>query len=79
MPKAVEKEVKIDKGIPFPEPEPGRKRSPYPWRSLAKGESFVFSGSVTNAQAASTYYSKATDKTFRARAYNGHVRVWRIE
>lgn len=78
MPK-VERDIKIDKNIPFPERELGRKRSPYPWREISKGESFVFNGTVTNAQAAATYYSKATDKTFRARVYNGHVRVWRID
>lgn len=79
MRKSVEETaVKIDKNIPFP----GRKygaRSKYPWMEMSKDDSFIFEGSVANAHAATTYYNGKTGKEFRARAYNGHVRVWRIK
>lgn len=70
--------VQIEKNIPFPPPTAGR-RSEYPWYELKVGDSFAYNGSVVNAQAAATYYTGKTNKTFRARAHNGGTRVWRVK
>ena len=78
MRKSEEAIVKIDKNIPFPTRRYG-VRSKYPWMELNTGDSFVFEGSVATAHAATTYYNSKTGKEFRARAYNGHVRVWRTK
>lgn len=69
---------KIDKNIPFPTKGLGR-RSMYPWGDLSTGDSFVYDGPINNAQAASTYHSSVTNKTFKARKLNGDVRVWRVK
>lgn len=71
-------EVKIDKKIPFPGRRYGVKTK-YPWKELNIGDSFAFDGSVENAHASSTYYNNRTGKVFRARAYNGGARIWRIK
>lgn len=68
--------TQIERNIPFPE---GRGKVKYPWRELNVGESFVYDGSVINAQASAVYYSRATDKTFKARTVNDTVRVWRLK
>lgn len=78
MPKT-ETGIKIDKGIPFPGDSPVGRRSIYPWLQMAVGDSFAFNGSLVNAKAAATYYTAKGNKTFKARALNGGVRVWRTK
>lgn len=71
--------VKTDKNIPFPPVvSPGRP-SRYPWRTMAKGESFEYDGSIDAAKSAANYYTMRSDKVFRARVLDGHVRVWRLK
>lgn len=77
MPK--QEAIKIEKNIPFPPDIRRGRKSPYPWLEMKVGDSFAFDGSLINAQAATTYHGSRTGRTFRARAYNGHVRIWRMK
>lgn len=68
--------IKIDKDIPFPVHREGLG---YPWHTLQVGESFEHNGGYDNARQSAFYYSRTTDKTFKARTFNNKVRVWRIK
>lgn len=68
--------IKIDKNIPFPVHREGHG---YPWHEINVGDSFIYDGTILAAQQAALYYSRKTDKTFKARTLNKRVRVWRIE
>lgn len=68
--------TKIDRNIPFPVHREGHG---YPWHQLDVGESFLYEGSILAAQQAALYYSRKTNKTFKARTLDNKVRVWRIE
>ena len=67
--------IKIEKDIPFPV----HRESEYPWYKLKVGESFEYHGNIRAAQQIAIYYTRKTDKMFRARTLNGSVRVWRVE
>lgn len=71
--------VKTDKNVPFPKTGSAGRPSKYPWRTMARGESFVFGGNLDCARSGATYYTTRSDnKVFRARALDGVVRVWRL-
>lgn len=68
--------IKIDKNIPFPA---HRKGKGYPWHQIDVGDSFVYDGSILAAQQAALYYTRTTDKKFRATTLEKRARVWRVE
>lgn len=72
--------TQIERNIPFPE---GRGKTKYPWRELGVGDSFVYDGSVINAQQSAVHYTRVTGRTFKARTVNEDdlviVRVWRLK
>jgi hypothetical protein len=73
--------IKVDKGIPIPEPAQGQ-RSRYPWAELKVGDSF-FAPKSTTASAASfrsgiAKHAKQRGMKFTARLVEGGVRVWRV-
>ena len=67
--------IKIDKNVPFPVHREGI----YPWHEIKVGESFEYVHNIRAAQAAAGYYTRTTDKVFKARTIGNEVRVWRIE
>lgn len=69
--------IKIDTGIPLPDPKTGGSK--YPWKDMDIGHSFfvpeqvtaTFKTQITNAQ-------KRTGFRFTSRRVEGGIRVWRI-
>ncbi len=72
--------LKIDKGVPLPEPMFGGRTSKYPWRQMEVGDSFfVLGGARNNLNLAASANKHHAPKRFAARSVEGGVRVWRIE
>lgn len=74
-------EIKIDKNIPLP--RASKKRTVYPFQSLAVGESFFVPGRTPATISGSRQYAeRATGHRFISRSVdeNGKngVRVWRV-
>lgn len=68
--------IKIDKDIPFPAHRVGKG---YPWRNMLVGDSFEYDGGYNPARQSAAYYTRTTDKVFKARTLNNKVRVWRVK
>lgn len=73
-------EIKIDKGVPLPEPKLQRFKK-YPWSGMEVGDSFFVPGPVKPAhvQLATIANQRLKPKRFVARQENGGIRVWRSE
>lgn len=65
--------IKIDKGIPMPEPKRNRG---YPWKELEVGDSFLIPGK-SGQQGSSSASFRLHPKTFAARRDGDGWRIWR--
>jgi len=73
--------VKIDKGIPIPEPRKGGRRGEkYPWREMSVGDSFLFDGDESSkATCAASSAGIRLGRKFTTRKTAEGYRIWRIE
>lgn len=77
-------EIKIDKGVPLPEPSKRGPKHVYPWEKLQVGDSFFVPGKKTNTFGGQlTRFKKSAGikcviRTVTENNVKG-VRIWRIE
>lgn len=68
--------IEIEDGIPY-EPRSNTLER-YPWQQLEIGQSFLYPGKVKSATMAAVRAGKRWGKTFRVRAMEDGVRIWRV-
>ena len=69
--------VQIDKGVPIPESRKGAGK--YPWRACEVGDSFVFSGTQSQAGRSAWTAGTTLGRRFATRKQpDGSVRIWRV-
>lgn len=66
------KRVDIEVGLPIPE-----KVSKYPWNDLQIGQSFVYKGKRTSANAIAWKVGNEKGWKFTLRSVDGGIRIWR--
>jgi uncharacterized protein (DUF2249 family) len=72
--------IQIEKSVPLPKKEDGRKRTKFPWDSMEVGDSFFVEGTKRTSMSSNITQINATraPKKFTQRSVEGGVRVWRV-
>lgn len=73
--------MKIDKGIPLPEPQRGAHSLKYPFQQMEVGDSVFFEGQKIGDRPyiAAKKCGRTKGRRFSGRNVEGGVRIWRVE